>query len=84
MKWKTHWSKIVQNKNKREWKLFLLVHKQPQEVFHKMFLKLLQNSQENICVSLFFNKVAGVRPEETLWHCCFPVNFAKFLKAPFL
>ena len=26
-----------------------------------MFLKILQNSQENTC--LFFNKVAGLRPE---------------------
>ena len=27
--------------------------------------------------SLFFNKVAGI-----LWHRCFPVNFAKFLRTP--
>ena len=36
---------------------------------------------------LFFNKVAG-RSEtllrKRLWDKCFPVNFAKFLKAPFL
>ena len=30
--------------------------------------------------SLFFNKVAGIRP----WHRCFPVNFVKFLRTPFL
>ena len=33
-------------------------------------------------------KVAGLRPatllKKRLWHCCFPVNFVKFLRAPFL
>ena len=37
--------------------------------------------------SLFFNKVAGLRPatllKKRLWHWCFPVNFAKFLRTPF-
>ena len=37
--------------------------------------------------SLFFNKVAGVRPatflKKRLWHSCVPVNFVKFLRAPF-
>ena len=31
-----------------------------------------------LCQSLFLNKFAG------LWHSCFPVNFAKFLRTPFL
>ena len=39
------------------------------------------------CQSLFFNKVAGLRPEtlfkKRLWHRCFPVNFVKFLRTPF-
>ena len=38
--------------------------------------------------SLLFNKVAGLRPatllKGRLWHRCFPVNFAKFVRAPFL
>ena len=37
--------------------------------------------------SLFFNKVAGLRPgtllKKRLWQRCFPVNFEKFLRAPF-
>ena len=37
--------------------------------------------------SLFFNKVAVLRPstlfKKRLWHRCFPVNFAKFLRTPF-
>ena len=38
--------------------------------------------------SQFFNKVAGLRPEtllkKGLWHRCFPVNFLKFPRTPFL
>ena len=49
----------------------------------KVFLEILQNSQEN---SLFFNKVSGLRPatllKKRLWHRCFPVNFALFLRTP--
>ena len=39
------------------------------------------------CQSLFFNKVAALRPatllKKRLWHWCFPVNFAKFLRTAF-
>ena len=41
-----------------------------------------------LCQSLFFNKVAGLRPalllKKRLWHCCFPLNFVKFLRTFFL
>ena len=41
-----------------------------------------------LCQSLFFNKVAGLRLATLLkkrfWHWCFPVNFVKFLRTPFL
>ena len=40
----------------------------------KVFLEILQNSQENTCA----------RVKKSLWHRCFPVNFAKFLSTPFL
>ena len=40
------------------------------------------------CQNLFFNKVAGLRLatllKKRLWHRCFPVNFAKFSRTPFL
>ena len=40
------------------------------------------------CQRLFFNKVADFRPaallKKSVWHRCFPVNFAKFLRRPFL
>ena len=43
---------------------------------------------KHVCQSLFFNKVAGLRPsillKKRLWHKCFPVNFAKFLRTLFL
>ena len=45
----------------------------------KAFLEILQNSQQNTCtrdsITLF---------EKRLWHRCFRVNFAKFLRTPFL
>ena len=43
------------------------------------FTKLTGN---HLCQSLFFNKVAGLRPatllNKRLWHRSFPVNFAHF------
>ena len=50
------------------------------EVFYKK--GLLRNfakcAGKRLCESFFFNKVAGLR------HGCFPVNFTKFLRTPFL
>ena len=41
-----------------------------------------------LCQSLFYNKVAGLRPaallKKRLWHKCFPVNFGKYLRVSFL
>ena len=45
-------------------------------------------SGKHLCQSLFFTKAAGLRPvallKKRLCHRCFPVNFAKFLRTPFL
>ena len=53
-----------------------------------MFLKISQNSQENTCVGVSFDKVADLRPatllKKKLQHSCFPVNFVKFLGKPLL
>ena len=54
-----------------------------------VFLKILQNSQEDTCARVsFLNKVVGLRPaalsKKKLWHRCFSVNFAKSLRTPFL
>ena len=50
------------------------------EVFCKKgaFKNFAKFTGKHLCQSLFFNKVAGLR------HRCFPVNFAKFLRTPFL
>ena len=43
---------------------------------------------KHLCQTLFSNKVAGLSPatlfKKRLWHRYFPVNFAKFLRTPFL
>ena len=40
---------------------------------------------KHLCKSLFFNEVFNeVSLKKRLWHRCFPVNFEKFLKTPFL
>ena len=42
---------------------------------------------KHLSQSLFFNKVAGLRPttllKKRLWHRCFRKNFAKFQRTPF-
>ena len=40
-------------------------------------LRNLENSQESTCARVSFLK-------KRLWHRWFPVNFAKFVKTPFL
>ena len=44
-------------------------------------------TEKHLCQSLFFHKVAGLRPatllKKRLWHRCFPVNFVKFLRKTF-
>ena len=53
---------------------------------------VLRNSTKfagkHLCQSHFLNKVAGLRfttlLKKRLWHRCFPMNFAKFLRTPFL
>ena len=47
------------------------------EVFCK---KILENSQKDTCCR--FQPATSLK--ERLWHICFSVNFAKFLRTPFL
>ena len=64
--------------------------KQPPEVFYKKGLlkTFAKFTGKHLCQSLFFNKVAGLRSatllKMRLWYRCFPVNFAKFWRTPFL
>ena len=43
---------------------------------------------KHLCLSLLFNKVAGLKTvtllKKKFWYKCFPVNFSKFLKTPFI
>ena len=43
---------------------------------------------KHVCQSLIFDKFASLSPatllKKRLWHTCFPVNLAKFLRTPFL
>ena len=49
---------------------------------------LTKSTGKQLCQSLFFSKVTGLWPatlvKKRLWHRCFPVNFKKFLRKPFL
>ena len=49
--------------------------------------KFAKFAGKNLCQRLFFNKVAGPMSasllKKGLWHRCFPVNFAKFLRTSF-
>ena len=53
-----------------------------------VFLKMSQNSQENTCVRASFlwtcRPLAYKCIKKRLWQRCFPVNFATFLRIPFL
>ena len=58
-------------------------------LYEKVLLEILQNSQENNCARIsFFPEFLNLRPatllKKRLWHRCFPVNFTKFLRTPFL
>ena len=67
-----------------------IIRNSRQEVFCKkgVLRNFAKFTGKHLCQSLFFNKVAGLRPatllKKRLWHRCFPVNFAKFLRTPFL
>ena len=53
-----------------------------------VFSNFAKSTGRQLCQSLFFNKVTGLSPatllKNRLRHRCFPVNFTKFLRIPFL
>ena len=53
----------------------------------KVFLESSQNSQENTCARVSFliklQEAPATLLKKRLWHRCFPVNFAKFLRTAF-
>ena len=61
----------------------------PEAFYKKGVLKTVAKlTGKHMCQSLFFNKVAGLRPaiifKKRLWYRCFIVNSVKFPKTPFL
>ena len=52
-----------------------------------VFLEISQNPQENTCARVSSLTKLKARPgtllKKRLWHMCFPVNYAKFLRTPF-
>ena len=81
---------ITYKRNMKSWtnlehdtiKVLNLAQKQPPKVcFEKRCSEKFHITRRKTPVpESFFNKVAKKR----LWHRCFPVNFAKFLRTPFL
>ena len=50
----------------------------------KKVYKILQISQANACLRVsFLIKLPRILLKKRLWHRCFPVNFAKFLRTAF-
>ena len=59
--------------------------KQPLEVLcvERFLRNLTKFTAKHLRQSLFFNKPSTLL-KKSLWHRCFPVNFVKFLRTPFL
>ena len=79
LKFVVTWSTVSGQKKKRLLKQ--CYNKQTIEVFYKKsvlrnFAKFIE---KHLCQNLFIKVL-----KKKLWHRCFPVNFAKFLKTPFL
>ena len=72
---------------KKNW---IFVQKQAPELHYEngVLSNYAKFTGKRLYQSLFLNKVADLRPtvlsKKRLWCRCFPVNFAKFLRAPFL
>ena len=66
------------------------VQTQPPEAFCKKMCswKFHKIHRKTPVPETFFNKAAGLRPatllKKRLLHRCFPVNFVRFLRTPFL
>ena len=84
--WRSKQLTSICEKNLNMW----VTQKQPPEVFCKkgVLWNFVKFTGKYLRQSLFFNKLAGLRPatlsKKRLWHRCFPVNFVKFLRTPFL
>ena len=58
----------------------------PEVLYKKMFLEILQNSQESTCARVYFLSCRSktcVLIKNRLRHRCFSVNFVKIFRTPF-
>ena len=66
----------------------IISQKQPLEAFCSKRCSLIfaKFTGKHMCQCLFFNKIASPATllKKRLWHMYFPINFSKFLRAPFL
>ena len=91
MSFHTFWSKFSSTIWRR-WRYLIYSSLPIDRSSHQGYSGVLRNFAKfvgkHLCQSLFFNKVAGLRAttllKKRLWHRCFPVNFTKFLRTPFL
>ena len=77
----------LQNRTKWLWRYFSLEAAARGVLWKKVFLKISKNSQKNTCARVSFLIKLQAAPATLLKrdsHRCFPVNFAKFLRIPFL
>ena len=74
-------------------RIYIVLHsikKQSPEVFYKkgVLRNFAKFTEKYLCQRLFFNKVADLKStillKKSLWHSCFPVNFANVLRIYFL
>ena len=69
---------------------FIFIRSSRPEMFCKkgVLRNFAKFTGKHLSKRLFFNKVADLGPatlsKKSLCHRCFPVNFAKFLRTPFL
>ena len=69
---------------------FLFAQKQSLDVFYEKRYSqfFFKNHRKTSVLQFLYDKVAGLKTcifiKKTLQHKCFPVNIAKFLKAPIL
>ena len=80
-----HWrlSAILKTSNKSVWSYFLwYIRSSRPEVFCKK--GVLRNFAKSTGKHLYQNFWPATLLKARLWHRCFPVNFTKFLRAPFL
>ena len=81
LNWQIFWNYLINN-------LFIVKQPSVRSVRKGVLRNFAQFTGKHLCQSLIFNRVAGLRSaillKKKLWHKCFPVKFAKFLRTPFL